>query len=487
MEIRPAALLGCSAALLLLVVSTAAHLFPASASATTSTGGGKGRATISLPPSATVHSRGEEKPPPVHPTEIRTSISPSSAVELNTTSALANYATEAGLCKVKCSSPDHLKSSMPARGGPVFLNQEERESENNVYVRQREPGRNGSVTQPPQMESQDLDSRTLVIGLKLNTTGALANYATEPGYFVIKCGLPGRGGKENVGGKRLLSCEEMPHFDSCIDAASMGTRTKCRANIISLIVDEEARVRISVWCSKQTIGHSSLWHPFVGDARQKCRDSTLSNLLIFHFLMLNIAELNPNLRGGRVENHLGKTSPSSPDQDWNLDLPILGSLAQHDTSALANYATEVGRLRGDCTNCVDEGSGVAARWTMPLLKLGEKRYYLGIFFKVSRPNNFLCGELSEEPGSNPSGLTAGYQALVSFRKLYVSLLPQAWVFCRTKATTQISPFKAEFYFIQRWESKAVQACVYNRLYRSWVRSTAYLNILEHDSRSYHNQ
>nr|CAD7599752.1 unnamed protein product [Timema genevievae] len=35
-----------------------------------------------------------EKPPPVHPTEIRTSISPSSAVELNTTSALANYATE---------------------------------------------------------------------------------------------------------------------------------------------------------------------------------------------------------------------------------------------------------------------------------------------------------------------------------------------------------------------------------------------------------
>nr|CAD7412381.1 unnamed protein product [Timema poppensis] len=33
----------------------------------------------------------------VHPTEIRTSISPSSAVELNTTSVLANYATEAGL------------------------------------------------------------------------------------------------------------------------------------------------------------------------------------------------------------------------------------------------------------------------------------------------------------------------------------------------------------------------------------------------------
>nr|CAD7264135.1 unnamed protein product [Timema shepardi] len=34
----------------------------------------------------------------VQPTEIRTSISPSSAVELNTTSALANYASEAALC-----------------------------------------------------------------------------------------------------------------------------------------------------------------------------------------------------------------------------------------------------------------------------------------------------------------------------------------------------------------------------------------------------
>nr|CAD7587801.1 unnamed protein product [Timema genevievae] len=38
----------------------------------------------------------KEKPPPVHPTEIRTSISPPSVIELNTTSALANYATEAG-------------------------------------------------------------------------------------------------------------------------------------------------------------------------------------------------------------------------------------------------------------------------------------------------------------------------------------------------------------------------------------------------------
>nr|CAD7587697.1 unnamed protein product [Timema genevievae] len=45
---------------------------------------------------------------------------------------------------------------------------------------------------------------------------------------------------------------------------------------------------------------------------------------------LNLEEVNPHLRGGRVENHLGKTTPSSPDRDSNLDLPVLSSLAQHD-------------------------------------------------------------------------------------------------------------------------------------------------------------
>nr|CAD7398624.1 unnamed protein product [Timema cristinae] len=41
-------------------------------------------------------------------------------------------------------------------------------------------------------------------------------------------------------------------------------------------------------------------------------------------------EVNPHLRGGRVENHLGKTTPSSPDRDLNLDLPVLSSRALHD-------------------------------------------------------------------------------------------------------------------------------------------------------------
>nr|CAD7255730.1 unnamed protein product [Timema shepardi] len=56
----------------------------------------------------------KEKPPPVHPTEIRTSISPSSAVKLNTTSALANYATEAGITQFTVSGS--LYTRLSAKG-----------------------------------------------------------------------------------------------------------------------------------------------------------------------------------------------------------------------------------------------------------------------------------------------------------------------------------------------------------------------------------
>nr|CAD7260777.1 unnamed protein product [Timema shepardi] len=45
---------------------------------------------------------------------------------------------------------------------------------------------------------------------------------------------------------------------------------------------------------------------------------------------VELEEVNPHLRGGRVENHLGKTTLSSTDRDSNLDLPVLSSRAQHE-------------------------------------------------------------------------------------------------------------------------------------------------------------
>ncbi|CAG2060563.1 unnamed protein product, partial [Timema podura] len=41
-----------------------------------------------------------------------------------------------------------------------------------------------------------------------------------------------------------------------------------------------------------------------------------------------------------------RTSPSSPERDSNLNPSVLSSLAQHETSALANYATDVGHCIG---------------------------------------------------------------------------------------------------------------------------------------------
>nr|CAD7394729.1 unnamed protein product [Timema cristinae] len=63
--------------------------------------------------------------------------------------------------------------------------------------------------------------------------------------------------------------------------------------------------------------------------------------ILITFLVVELEEVNPHLRGGRVENHLGKTTP--------LDLPVLSSRAQHDkricfgitTQAVADDATSL--------------------------------------------------------------------------------------------------------------------------------------------------
>ncbi|CAG2052902.1 unnamed protein product [Timema podura] len=44
----------------------------------------------------------------------------------------------------------------------------------------------------------------------------------------------------------------------------------------------------------------------------------------------------------RVRNHLGKTTLSTPDQDSTSDLPVIGSLIQHESSALDHAATKAG-------------------------------------------------------------------------------------------------------------------------------------------------
>nr|CAD7266264.1 unnamed protein product [Timema shepardi] len=55
---------------------------------------------------------------------------------------------------------------------------------------------------------------------------------------------------------------------------------------------------------------------------------------------VELEEVNLYLRGGRVENHLGKTTPSSPDLRFEPRSPRPQQTSFNTTSALANYATE---------------------------------------------------------------------------------------------------------------------------------------------------
>nr|CAD7397606.1 unnamed protein product [Timema cristinae] len=76
-------------------------------------------------------------------------------------------------------------------------------------------------------------------------------------------------------------------------------------------------------------GDSNL-DPYVIGRLAQHEISALFNYATEELGSMNLEVVNPHLHRGRVENHLGKTTPSSPDRDSNLDLPVLSSLAQHD-------------------------------------------------------------------------------------------------------------------------------------------------------------
>nr|CAD7397709.1 unnamed protein product [Timema poppensis] len=83
---------------------------------------------------------------------------------------------------------------------------------------------------------------------------------------------------------------------------------------------------------------------------------------------VELEEVNPHLRGGRVENHLGKTTPSSPDRDSNLYLPVLSSRAQHDKRALEQE---------------EENQKEAQR----LLSIDERKRPYNSMFEVKKPTD----------------------------------------------------------------------------------------------------
>nr|CAD7445793.1 unnamed protein product [Timema bartmani] len=141
------------------------------------------------------------KPPPVHPTKIRTSISPSSVVELNTTGALVNYATK-GLVRLyflevylqlpgermenhigenTLSTPNRESNLyLPVIGSLVYC-----ESSALEHAATRGEWKTTEEKPPPVHPTEIQTTISPSLAVELNTTSALANYATEAGVCVI--------------------------------------------------------------------------------------------------------------------------------------------------------------------------------------------------------------------------------------------------------------------------------------------------------------
>nr|CAD7434805.1 unnamed protein product [Timema monikensis] len=115
-----------------------------------------------------------EIPPPVHPTEIGTSISPSSAVELNTTSALANYATEAVRLTPAGVVIIHSRSYNKPRGPMLQLDTDNAPQDLTGYRK-------------IWFTRRDLNLDLPVLGSQAqHKTSVLANYATEAGIDLLR-------------------------------------------------------------------------------------------------------------------------------------------------------------------------------------------------------------------------------------------------------------------------------------------------------------
>nr|CAD7261315.1 unnamed protein product [Timema shepardi] len=198
----------------------------------------------------------KENPPPVHQTEIRTSISPSSAVELNTTSALANYATEAGNITLKC-----------------------------------------------------------MICYKRTSDKIICS----SGFYYYKVCRS----RPRIDPLQLLKCL------SVLLSPEGGIKSKDEVQRLARGIEQGCGVAMKqFWVESGESVERSI--------EQGCRSH-------YEAIMGGVEEVNPHFRGGRVENHLEKNL-SSPERDSNFALPVLGSQVQHETDALDHSATEAGSM-----------------------------------------------------------------------------------------------------------------------------------------------
>nr|CAD7570419.1 unnamed protein product [Timema californicum] len=243
--------------------------------------------------------------PQVQPTEIRTSISPFSAVELNTTSALANYATEAG---TKCGNLDnrrkhiiHLMWKVGDKSNDSSEANKRGKAQRKKYITKREDMKIGSPVRIGGAEGGGAGRRREGCAKSRRISARENGGARRSEENLRVCSkVSERVVVAPAGGLDILSSYEPPPPSPLLSTLSIKA---------PLSPSDHDNLVISLTQNICVLCHFSLSLSLDG-SRQP---------------------FVPTLLGRRVENHLGKTNPSSRDPDSNLDLPVLSSRAQHDT------------------------------------------------------------------------------------------------------------------------------------------------------------
>nr|CAD7263804.1 unnamed protein product [Timema shepardi] len=262
----------------------------------------------------------------VHPTKIRTSISPSSAVELYTTSALANYATEAGVAR-RDNDLISLTCSLRSR----------RENAHDTeMVRWGNVPRRLGVSQGSNLNLPIIGK---LVYCKSSALGHVAiKKCAENSVFDVK-GVQRRAASSDVEtfalGIGKVELEEVnPHLRGGRGENHLGKTSPSSPDrdsnldlpVLSSLAQHDKRV--SQLRQRGTVTTcewvTTSYYPFGLYALS----TNYSNGLGIG--KVELEGVNPHLRGGRVEDHLVKTTLSSPDRDSNLNFPVLSSLAQHD-------------------------------------------------------------------------------------------------------------------------------------------------------------
>nr|CAD7427800.1 unnamed protein product [Timema monikensis] len=258
----------------------------------------------------------------IHPTEIRTSISPSSAVELNTTSALANYATEAG------QEAERIMITVPVMMMMMIFiaNPVTTWLVTCLYgiidTRQQSPASipNGANLQHllKFIRDTEVEQRRAIWNLSADYySNRIVNRVTWDD--IIRRFVPGFDEKSQDKKNTFEGCDFLDHSPSIGESearCSSGVRRGTEAPGSGGASIFRKSSKLLVVRDKETTFNTAdiLLALFAGEGIGK----------------VDLEEVNPHLRGGRVENHLGKTPSSSPDRDLNLDLPVISSQAQHD-------------------------------------------------------------------------------------------------------------------------------------------------------------